>query len=111
MGESECSSLRSCRFGLDNNLSEAEFHVLGVGRRNWLFFGSREGLNSALVLYGLIRSCVAHGIDPYVYLVDVIRRVAGTQTPARELIPTRWKQLQPLPAERPNPNVHATDTG
>ncbi|MBE7465222.1 MAG: IS66 family transposase [Planctomycetes bacterium] len=94
--------LEDGRLRLDNNLSEAEFHVVGVGRRNWLFFGSREGLKSALVLYGLIRSCVAHGIDPYVYLVDVIRRVAGTDTPARELIPSRWKQLPPLPIDKPD---------
>ena len=89
--------LEDGRLSLDNNVAEAEFHVLGVGRRNYLFWGSREGLASGLVLYGLIRSCVANGIDPYTYLVDVIRRVATTQTPAHLLIPSRWKNLQPLP--------------
>jgi transposase len=90
--------LEDGRLSLDNNVAEAEFHVLGVGRRNYLFWGSREGLTSGLVLFGLIRSCVANGIDPYQYLVDVIRRVAAdAQTPARLLIPSRWKQLPPLP--------------
>lgn len=97
--------LEDGRLNLDNNLAEAEFHVLGVGRRNYLFWGSREGLCSGLVLFGLIRSCVANGIDPYRYLVDVIRRVATTQTPARLLIPSRWKELPPLSA--PPTNIHA----
>ena len=89
------------RLSIDNNIAESEFHVLGVGRRNYLFWGSRDGLTSGLVLLGLIRSCVANGIEPYHYLVDVIRRVATTETPARLLIPSRWKQLPPLPtAER-----------
>ncbi|MCK6470908.1 MAG: IS66 family transposase [Planctomycetes bacterium] len=91
--------LEDGRLSLDNNIAEAEFHVLGVGRRNYLFWGSREGLKSGLVLYGLIRSCVANGINPYVYLEDVIRRVATTETPAHKLMPSRWKDLPPLPAQ------------
>lgn len=105
--------LEDGRLSLDNNAAEAEFHVFGVGRRNYLFWGSREGLASGLVLLGLIRSCVANGIDPYTYLVDVIRRVATTQLPARVLIPSRWKQLPPLQetSRSSRPAVHAPTTG
>ena len=101
--------LEDGRLSLDNNVAEAEFHVLGVGRRNYLFWGSRQSLDSGLVLFGLIRSCVANGIDPYRYLVDVIRRVTITQTPARLLIPSRWKELPPLPP-RENSATHASAT-
>lgn len=93
--------LEDGRLSVDNNRAEAEFHVLGVGRRNYLFWGSREGLESGLVLYGLIRSCVANGIDPYRYLLDIIRRVATTEMPAKALIPSRWKSLPPLQPEHP----------
>ena len=102
--------LEDGRLSLDNNISEAEFHVFGVGRRNYLFWGSREGLASNLVLMGLIRSCVANKIDPYQYLLDVIRRVATTQTPARLLIPSRWRELPPLPVETRQPAAHAAAT-
>ena len=103
--------LEDGRLSLDNNVAEAEFHVLGVGRRNYLFWGSREGLASGLVLHGLIRSCVANGIDPYQYLVDVIRRVATTETPAHLLIPSRWKELPPLPAhDRATTSAQTTAT-
>ncbi len=90
--------LEDGRLCLDNNAAEGQFHVLGVGRRNHLFWGSRESLESGLILFGLIQSCVANGIDPYVYLVDVIRRVVTTDVPGRLLIPSRWKELPPLAA-------------
>lgn len=92
--------LEDGRLSVDNNVAESEFHVFGVGRRNYLFWGSREGLESGLVLFGLIRSCVANRIDPYLYLVDVIQRVATTETPARLLIPSKWKDLPPLAGEK-----------
>ena len=92
--------LEDGRLSLDNNVAEAEFHVFGVGRRNYLFWGGRDGLASNLVVMGLIRSCVANGIEPYQYLLDVIRWVATTQTPARLLIPSRWRALPPLPATK-----------
>jgi len=79
---------------VDNNISEGEFHVLGVGRRNYLFFGGAEGLKRGLVLFSLVRSCVAHGIDPYAYFVDVLTRIE--RHPARlilELTPAYWKDL------------------
>jgi transposase len=99
------------RLSLDNNIAEAEFHVFGVGRRNYLFWGSRRSLAANLVLLGLIRSCVANGIEPYIYLVDVIRRVATTETPARSLIPSRWKQLPPLPSQPAEPAAAVANTG
>lgn len=105
--------LEDGRLRIDNNLAEGEFHVLGVGRRNHLFWGSRESLKSGLNVFGLIESCKANGIDPYTYLVDVIRRVATTETPGRLLIPSRWKQLPPLAqiASPPPVTVQAANTG
>jgi transposase len=93
---------------IDNNSAESEFHVLGVGRRNYLFFGGEEGLRRGLRLFSLVRSCVAHWIDPYAYFVDVLRRIE--RHPARlvlELTPAYWKDLiiretGNLPALRPD---------
>lgn len=100
--------LEDGRLSIDNNIAESEFHVLGVGRRNYLFWGSREGLESGLVLFGLIRSCMANGIDPYRYLVDVIQRVTTTEAPAKALIPSRWKHLPPLATNTARPSSTAT---
>jgi transposase len=106
--------LEDGRLSIDNNAAEGQFHVLGVGRRNHLFWGSRKSLESGLVLFGLIQSCAANDIDPYVYLVDVIRRTVETETPARLMIPSRWRKLPPLAAEAAlatSPEVQAASTG
>jgi transposase len=105
--------LEDGRLSIDNNVAESEFHVLGVGRRNHLFWGSRESLESGLTIFGLIRSCAANGIDPYTYLVDVIRRTVETETPARLMIPSRWRELPPLAENQaaPTPAVQTLDTG
>jgi len=105
--------LEDGRLSIDNNVAESEFHVLGVGRRNHLFWGSRESLESGLIVFGLIRSCAANNIDPYTYLVDVIRHTVETETPARLMIPSRWKELPPLAADPPVPASAAqvVDTG
>jgi len=41
----------------------------------------------------LIATCVLQGVDPYVYLVDVLQRVAvHPQARVEELTPRRWKE-------------------
>jgi len=83
--------LEDGRLSMDNNVAESEFHVVGVTRRNHLFW-SKRGLKYGLVLFGLIRTCRKNEIDPYEYLCDLIPKVSAGGTPAKELIPTRWKQ-------------------
>ncbi|MBE7463117.1 MAG: hypothetical protein HS116_06415 [Planctomycetes bacterium] len=52
------------RLRLDNNLSEAGFQVVGVGRRNWLSRQAREGMKQRPGAYGPDpEPRPAHGID------------------------------------------------
>ena len=62
---------------------------VAVGRRNWLFAGSRAGGERAAAIYTVIQTCKANGVDPQAYIADVIARVAG-DWPA-----TRWDELMP----------------
>jgi hypothetical protein len=48
-----------------------------VGRRNWLFAGSRAGGERAAAIYTVVQTCKANGVDPQAYIADVIARVAG----------------------------------
>ena len=53
-----------CRNGwveLDNNLCENALRVVALGRRNYMFFGSDGGGDSAAVMYSLIGSCKLNG--------------------------------------------------
>jgi len=63
-------------------------------RNNWLFTGSERGGRAAAIVYTLIESCRRVNVDPYVYLRDVLVRVA-THPASRvdELTPDRWKML------------------
>jgi len=74
----------------DNGESERAIRPLAVGRRNWLFAGSKSGGEATGVLLSLIQSCRAADIDPLVYLEDVLRRINGHSAKRlAELLPTK----------------------
>ena len=82
---------------IDNNAAERAIRPLTVGRKNYLFLGSDTGGRTAAILYSLIASAKRHGLDPFVYLRDVLAAIGAA--PIRQLapfLPDRWKQ-QPLP--------------
>ena len=55
-------------------------------------WGFRDG--QAAIIYSLIESCRLVRIDPFVYLRDVLVRVAThPDSRVEELIPARWSQL------------------
>lgn len=89
---------------LDNGACERGFKPVGIGRRNWLFAGSDKGGQTAAILISLCMTCKNLGIDPQVYLRDVLDRISTH--PAKridELLPDRWKEWHqtglPPPAE------------
>lgn len=78
---------------IDNSLSERVIKLVALGRKNWLFSGSDEGARRAAILYSLIASCKLCGIDPFLYLRDVLERI-NTHPASRidELTPPQWKE-------------------
>jgi hypothetical protein len=76
---------------IDNNASERALRGLAIGRKNWLFCGSDTGGRTAAVLASVLVSIQRHGLNPFVYLRDVLTRLP--QHPAdrlEELLPDRW---------------------
>ena len=77
---------------IDNNAAERALRRVVTGRKNWLFCGSDEGGTRAAILYSLVATCKAHGIDPWVYLRDVLERIPTHPNRRRaELLPRAWK--------------------
>jgi len=78
---------------IDNSVSERVIKLVALGRKNWLFSGSDAGARRAAILYSLIASCKLCGIDPFVYLRDVLERI-NTHPAHRvdELTPPQWKE-------------------
>lgn len=76
---------------IDNNLIEKLIRVPALGKKNWLFFGSRDaGVQSAIIMTVLL-NCKMHGINPEEYLKDVLARLPHiTAAEARELTPAKW---------------------
>lgn len=87
---------------LDNGECERAFKPVGIGRRNWLFAGSDKGGQTAAILISLCATCKSLGIDPQVYLRDVLDRISTH--PAKridELLPDQWQKLRQTGADRP----------
>lgn len=80
------------RLLIDNNNAERQLRAVAVGRKNWLFAGSFEGARRAALLYSLIQSCRLVEMSPFLYVRDVLLRVA-THPHSRldELTPRGWK--------------------
>jgi hypothetical protein len=64
------------RVAIDNNTAERSLRGVGVGRKNYLFFGSDTGGERAAIIYSLIESCRRNQIDPQCYLQYVLERIA-----------------------------------
>jgi transposase len=78
---------------LNTNQLEREIRPVAVGRKNWLFCWTEVGARQVGIIYSVLASCRLQGVDPYVYLVDVLQRV--DTHPALEvqlLTPRLWKQ-------------------
>lgn len=80
---------------LDNNVAERAVRPLAIGRKNWLFVGSEGGGEAAAVLLSLIQSCRAIGVNPRLYLEDIMRRLMQHSAQRlHELLPDQWAKSQ-----------------
>jgi len=76
---------------IDNNASERALRGVVVGRKNWLFWGSDVGGQTAAVLTSCVATCKRHGIEPWSYLSDVLTRLpAHPVDRIAELLPDTW---------------------
>lgn len=59
--------LQDGRLPMDNNAAENSIRPFVVGRKNWLFSGTPEGAAASAVLYSLVETAKANGLEPYSY--------------------------------------------
>jgi hypothetical protein len=89
---------RYCEDGdlqIDNNATERAIRGVAVGRNNWVFFGSDEGGKTAAVLRSFVASCQRVGVDPFVWLKDILSRIADHPiTRLSQLLPHNWASAQ-----------------
>lgn len=76
---------------IDNNLCENAIRPFVVGRKGWLFADTVGGATASANLYSLIETCKANAVDPYAYLIELLRALpmATTADDYEALLP--WK--------------------
>lgn len=95
----------------DNNLAERLVKIPAIGRKNFLFVGSQRGGEGAAVLYSLVSSAKANGVEPFAWLRDLFtqlpyhREGEAFQQAAKDLpvtsseldslLPDRWLAANP----------------
>jgi hypothetical protein len=75
----------------DNNAIEQAIRPIAVGRSNYLFAGSARGGHAAATMYSLIGTAKLNGLNPYLWLKDVLARL-----PSHPI--NRVAELLPLPS-------------
>ena len=76
---------------IDNNGVENAIRPTAVGKKNWLFVGHPEAGDRSAILYTILENCKRLGINPEVYLRDVLTRLPSlTNRQTQDLTPARW---------------------
>ena len=63
---------------IDNNRAENAIRPFTIGRKNWLFSNTANGAKCSAVLYSLISTAQANGLDTEQYLTELFSQPAGT---------------------------------
>jgi transposase len=78
------------RLDIDNNACERAMKPFAVGRKNWLFAGNELGAKASAVIFSLIETCEANGIEPEAYLKHVLENIHTTKD-LSQLLPFNFK--------------------
>ena len=77
--------LEDARCSLSNNMSENSIRPVTVGRRNWLFCDSTDGANASMMVYSLLETARANGLNPQKYLEYLLEARPNKDMPDEQL--------------------------
>ena len=84
------------RYKIDDNMVENSIRPLAIGRKNYLFCGDDDAAQRAAVVYSLLATCKARGVDERIWLEDVPRRIPEYELGQKnfsDLLPGNWKPV------------------
>jgi hypothetical protein len=78
---------------IDNNAIENAIRPVALGRKNYLFAGTHHTAQNAAMIYSLFATCHKHGVNPQVWLIDVLHKLNDPHYEGKfsDLLPHRWK--------------------
>ena len=68
------------RLEIDNNRIENAIRPFALGRRNWMFAGNPRGARVGAILYSLLITAKANGLNEHAYLTFVFNRIRACET-------------------------------
>lgn len=85
------------RYKIDNNLIENAIRPLSLGRKNFMFCGNNDAAIRAAIMYSLIGTCKASGVNPVEWFSDILNKMPeyiknGKDT--AELLPNSWEKAR-----------------
>ena len=57
---------------IDNNLLERDIRIFATRRKTWLFRDTADGAKASAVVYSIMLTCRACGIEPLAYLRHIL---------------------------------------
>lgn len=72
------SFLKNANVPIDNNMAERTVKPFVIGRKNWLFSTSPKGAQASAIIYSVMNTAHANGLDVKEYLNTVF---LGTDKP------------------------------
>jgi len=83
--------LKDGRLEISNNLAERSIKPFVIDRKNFLFANTPKGATGSAVMFSLIQTAMANGLDPYRYLTWLLRSASNTdlkdETSVQSLLP------------------------
>ncbi len=64
------------RCALSNNVAENAIRPFTVGRKNWLFSDTPKGADASAMVYSLVETAKANGVNVYAYLQYLLINMA-----------------------------------
>jgi transposase len=83
------------RLEIDNNSSERTLRPCAIGRKNWMFFGSDRGGETAAILMSILGGARRHGIEPFEYVRQLLIALSSDDVDLRSLLPDVWIAAHP----------------
>jgi transposase len=83
------------RLEIDNNSSERTLRPCAIGRKNWMFFGSDRGGETAAILMSILAGAKRHGIEPFEYVRQLLIALSSADVDLRSLLPDVWIAAHP----------------
>lgn len=88
--------LQDGRVEIDNNLMENKIRPITLGRKNFLFAGNHDAAQDNAMIYSLIGTCMALGINPEEWLIFALENISDWPiNRIEELLPQNYPLHSP----------------